>query len=119
MGLSPKLLSETFYAFNGLTVSYTDQITVTIARDSSGAFHPLDLFFGSGASGQISSDALFGNTSMLAMKLPEGVTYTSTSGTFLSNPAYTGTPVPEPTTMLLLGAGLASMTVIRRKTHIK
>lgn len=95
------------------TVNFTDSIAVRINREGSN-FRSLDLYGRMSATGSFSVDALFSNTAMLSITLPEGITYTSTSGVFLAHPAFNdpgnpGAPVPEPATILLFGTGLASL----------
>jgi len=58
----------------------------------------------------------FGNTSKLYLRLPDGVTFTSTSGQFLSN-AQPIFAVPEPQTYALLLAGLAVIGAVTRRRH--
>lgn len=48
----------------------------------------------------------FSNTAALALALPQGFTFTSESGVFLSQQA---SPVPEPGTWMLLGTGLIGL----------
>ena len=55
-----------------------------------------------------SAAASFGSTSHLAFTLPEGVTYSSSSGVFL-------TAVPEPGTWALMLAGLGSVLTLARR----
>ena len=49
----------------------------------------------------------FGHTAQLGIELPEGMSYTSSSGVFMSD--LPGTQVPEPATAMLLLAGLAAL----------
>lgn len=49
----------------------------------------------------------------ISITVPEGVTYTSDSGVFLSE--LNTTPVPEPFSLSLFGAGLAGLTALRRR----
>jgi len=49
----------------------------------------------------------FGNSAHFSLRLPEGVTYTSQTGQFLT--ATAPPPIPEPETVVLLGAGLAAL----------
>jgi len=53
----------------------------------------------------------FGNTALLRLQLPDGVTFRSDSGAFLS--AVT-TPVPEPEVLALLSIGLMLLTLRTR-----
>ena len=55
----------------------------------------------------------FGNTAKLYLRVPDGVTYTSSSGSFLTAAAPI-TPVPEPATPLLLVAGFALLGLVAR-----
>ena len=52
----------------------------------------------------------FGNTAQLWLQVPEGVTYTSASGRFM-----TAAPVPEPGTVALWLAGLLLAAMLRRR----
>ena len=54
----------------------------------------------------------FSNTAQLALALPDGYTFTSASGHFLS-PAVS--PVPEPDTLALLLAGMATIGAVSRR----
>lgn len=58
------------------------------------------------------------NTGAFALRLPDGVTYTSTSGQFIGKPASIVAParngVPEPFTSLLLAAGIGVMALTSR-----
>ena len=54
----------------------------------------------------------FSNTAAVTLTLPPGVTYTSESGVFLTSVGATS-PVPEPSTVLLLSAGLAGARLWR------
>jgi len=53
----------------------------------------------------------FGSTGTFEMILPEGAAFTSASGVLLTNTG--GDPIPEPTTMLLFGTGLAGLVGAR------
>lgn len=61
----------------------------------------------------------FGNTAKLYLRLPANVTYTSTSGTFLTA-ALPITPVPEPATsaLLLIGSVVLGCVVRQRKLGV-
>jgi hypothetical protein len=48
----------------------------------------------------------FSNTAAIHLKLPDGVTYTSQSGVFLTN------PVPEPSTFALAASGVLSLVCV-------
>ena len=52
----------------------------------------------------------FANTSQIGLSLPSGVTYTSASGVFLANQA-----VPEPSSILLVGFGIAGFGLLFRR----
>jgi hypothetical protein len=55
---------------------------------------------------------MFGNTMRIyALDVPDGVTWTSSSGVFLSDIQ----PIPEPSEALLMSLGLLLVTVITRR----
>ena len=56
--------------------------------------------------------ANFGNTASFGLSLPEGVTFKSASGVFLSQPP---SVVPEPTRVALLIAGLLAMAQVMQR----
>lgn len=55
------------------------------------------------------------HTAAISLDLPEGLSFTSDSGVFLS--ATSPQPVPEPTTLALLCFGLTGLGFIRARTH--
>lgn len=63
--------------------------------------------------------AAFSNTGKLYLRAPEGVTFTSSTGSFLTNAApifAVPVPVPEPQTYVMLLAGLGAVAVRRRRS---
>jgi hypothetical protein len=58
----------------------------------------------------------FGNTAKFYLRLPEGVTYTSTSGNFLTAAAPIFA-VPEPSTWAMLLAGKGMLAAKRRRSQ--
>ena len=60
------------------------------------------------------ADVDFGSTGRLMLSLPSGLGFTSASGLLLTMPV---TPVPEPSTLLLLIAGLGILESARRRAR--
>ena len=56
----------------------------------------------------------FGNTARVGLDLPDGVSFTSDSGVFLTDAVATA-PVPEPETWALMMAGFASIVSVARR----
>ena len=54
----------------------------------------------------------FGNTAQLAVILPEGLSFTSSSGVFL-------TPVPEPAAVWLIAVALLALWLITKPMHLR
>ena len=59
----------------------------------------------------------FGNSAHLSIRLPDGVTMNSRSGVFLTEKEMVS-QVPEPATMLLLGAALSGLAICSRRKQI-
>ena len=57
-----------------------------------------------------SGPADFGNSALISLVLPDGATYASDSGVFL-------TPIAEPASASLLALGLAGMIALRKRGH--
>ena len=80
---------------------------------------PFDIYYGLdvlggwayGGSGGTSD---FGGTGAISFALPDGTWITSEGGFYQTTTA----PIPEPSTMLLLGSGLAGPTAIRKRLKI-
>jgi len=60
----------------------------------------------------------FGNTATISFDLPTGVTFTSQSGVFLTQ-SPTADPIPEPSTILLFGTGIAGLGAWRYRKRKK
>lgn len=81
--------------------------------DGASSIVPIAMELHAECAGEASCD--FSNTGAVSFNLPAGVTYTSASGIFLSQPM-TSSATPEPSSLALLGTGMLSLaTVVRRR----
>ena len=88
--------------------TFTGVYTLNGASDTVGVWH--DLL----ASAQAGADSSFFHTSRFSLTLPENVTYSSASGTFLSGGLTAGVPEPATWAMLILGFGMIGSGMRRR-----
>jgi len=93
---------------NDVRIDLSKSFAVTPGNPSFWFLAQLQLF--AGGTNEVTD---FGHTALLSLDLPPGVTYTSSSGLFLTAVA----PVPEPDTMWLLLAGLIPMAARLSRTR--
>ena len=82
---------------------------------------PFDLYYaldamGGWAYGGSGGTSDFGATGAISFALPEGTSITSEGGFSQTNPIPGATPVPAPSTLLLLGGGLAGGALLTRRS---
>lgn len=98
-------------------------VATSVNKQGSIAFtiQPGQMYFASvlQAYSQFGDTAAFGNSGKIYIRTPEGVSYTSLSGNFLTAAAPifppTVSPVPEPETYMLLIAGFFALAAARRQ----
>jgi hypothetical protein len=103
-------LSETVNQLDTQDFDFTGIIAVTGANPVVDINASINLV----CAGVVSCSTDFSHTGTVSLALPTGVTYTSASGVFLQGAQ---SPVPEPSTFVLLGLSLAGISIgsVRRK----
>lgn len=113
------VLASGWLDFSTTLIEAEDKINIKAVFGYRGSRTPLRLnatLFG-GGSGEHSGN--FYNTASVTMRLPDGVTFTSASGVFLTSEGITAA-VPEPASwaMMILGFGVIGYS-LRRKTALR
>ena len=76
-----------------------------------------DALFPPGGSGADYVGFVRGSADIARIEIVAGVSGNTTDALWIDNLAFSSTPVPEPTTLLLLGLGLAGLGFSRRNVH--
>ena len=101
--------------FNGLTVNRGFDVQFTITDVSRTV--PIEIFLGG-----YSSDggvANFANTATLSLSLPDGISFTSDSGVFLSAAVTPPTTsAPEPSSLALMALGTLAVSAFRKRRNL-
>jgi len=106
--VNPGELVQGFWSSSPSTVDQLFSIDIPLtSADSTFAFYARIIASTTGPDGV----ADFGNTARFSLILPEGLSFSSGSGVFLS----ANRVVPEPGTLALLGLGLAGLGLSRRR----